>query len=44
MLRASLRKAVLASLGEDVGPVGYIAEPALGAVVLARRLLSQPRS
>ena len=43
MLRASLRKAVLASLEEDLGPVSYIAEPALGAVVLARRLLSQPQ-
>jgi len=42
MLRANLRQAVVSSLGDEVGPVSYIAEPALGAVVLARRLLTQP--
>jgi N-acetylglucosamine kinase-like BadF-type ATPase len=39
MLRASLRHALLSALGDEVGTVTYITEPALGAVVLARRLI-----
>ena len=39
LLRASLRQAVLAQVGEEVGPVNYVADPPLGGVVLARRLL-----
>jgi N-acetylglucosamine kinase-like BadF-type ATPase len=44
MLRASLRHAVLESLGGEVGAVNYITEPALGAVILARRLLDPAAS
>ena len=39
MLRAVLRKAVLAAVQSEVGPVVQVADPPLGAVVLARRLL-----
>jgi hypothetical protein len=39
LLRASLRKAVLAAIATELGPVAQVADPPLGAVVLARRLL-----
>jgi N-acetylglucosamine kinase-like BadF-type ATPase len=39
MLRAVLRKAVLAAVQSELGPVAQVADPPLGAVVLARRLL-----
>lgn len=43
LLRGSLRQALISAIGGEVGAVSYIAEPALGAVVLARRLLTRPR-
>ena len=42
LLRGDLRRAVVAGLGSEVGPVAYVADPCLGAVALARRLLSAP--
>ena len=42
LLRGDLRRAVLAALGSEVGPVAYVADPCLGAVALARRLLGTP--
>ncbi len=39
LLRSSLRKAVLAAVESELGPVAQVADPPLGAVVLARRLL-----
>jgi N-acetylglucosamine kinase-like BadF-type ATPase len=41
LLRASLRQAVQARIGEEVGPVNYVTDPPLGAVVLARRLMGR---
>jgi N-acetylglucosamine kinase-like BadF-type ATPase len=41
LLRASLRQAVLAKIDGEVGPVNYVADPPLGGVVLARRLLKR---
>jgi N-acetylglucosamine kinase-like BadF-type ATPase len=40
LLRGQLRHALVAAVGET-GPVQYVADPSVGAVVLARRLLSQ---
>jgi N-acetylglucosamine kinase-like BadF-type ATPase len=42
LLRASLRQAVLTVVTSRLGPVQYVADPPLGAVVLARRLLQGP--
>jgi N-acetylglucosamine kinase-like BadF-type ATPase len=42
LLRASLRQALQAKVGDDVGPVNYVTDPALGGIVLARRLLQRP--
>jgi N-acetylglucosamine kinase-like BadF-type ATPase len=42
LLRASMRHAVLAKVGDEVGPVTYVTDPPLGGVVLARRLLQSP--
>jgi N-acetylglucosamine kinase-like BadF-type ATPase len=39
LLRAVLRKAVLAAIQIELGPVAQVADPPLGAVQLARRLL-----
>jgi N-acetylglucosamine kinase-like BadF-type ATPase len=39
MLRAVLRKAVLAAVKSELGPAVQVADPPVGAVVLARRLL-----
>ena len=39
LLRAGLRKAVLDAVQSELGPVSAVADPPLGAVVLARRLL-----
>jgi hypothetical protein len=39
MLRGVLRKSVLAAVESELGPVTQVADPPLGAVVLARRLL-----
>ena len=39
MLRGVLRKSVLAAVQSELGPVTQVADPPLGAVVLARRLL-----
>ena len=39
LLRAVLRKVVLAEIQSELGPVTQVADPPLGAVVLARRLL-----
>jgi N-acetylglucosamine kinase-like BadF-type ATPase len=39
LLRANLRQAMLAAVTSEPGPVSYVADPPLGAVVLARRLL-----
>jgi len=39
LLRAVLRKEVLAAVRTELGPVAQVADPPLGAVVLARRLL-----
>jgi N-acetylglucosamine kinase-like BadF-type ATPase len=39
MLRGVLRKNVLAAVHSELGPVAQVADPPLGAVVLARRLL-----
>jgi len=39
MLRAHMRRAVIAAIKSEIGPAHYVADPALGAVVLARRLL-----
>jgi hypothetical protein len=41
LLRASLRHAVLAQVGDAVGPVTYVTDPPLGGLVLARRLLQR---
>lgn len=40
MLRGALREALLASVRSALGPVEQVADPPLGAVVLARRLLT----
>ena len=42
LLRAILRKEVLAAVKSELGPVAQVADPPLGAVVLARRLLQAP--
>ena len=42
LLRASLRQALQAKIGDDVGPVNYVTDPPMGGVVLARRLLQRP--
>jgi N-acetylglucosamine kinase-like BadF-type ATPase len=39
LLRAVLRKELLAAVQTELGPVAQVADPPLGAVVLARRLL-----
>jgi len=39
LLRASLRQAVLAKVGPEVGAVNYVTDPPLGGIVLARRLV-----
>jgi N-acetylglucosamine kinase-like BadF-type ATPase len=39
MLRGALRKTMLAAVKSELGPVATVADPPLGAVVLARRLL-----
>jgi N-acetylglucosamine kinase-like BadF-type ATPase len=39
-LRGSLRHALQSQIGAEVGAVQYVADPALGAVTLARRALS----
>jgi N-acetylglucosamine kinase-like BadF-type ATPase len=39
LLRAVLRKAVLAAIQTEMGPVAQVTDSALGAVVMARRLL-----
>jgi N-acetylglucosamine kinase-like BadF-type ATPase len=41
-LRGALRAALLASIRSGLGPVQDVADPPLGAVVLARRLLTAP--
>jgi len=38
-LRGTLRHTLQSRLGEDIGPVQYVADPALGAVNIARRAL-----
>jgi N-acetylglucosamine kinase-like BadF-type ATPase len=40
-LRGSLRRALQAQLGAEVGAIQYVADPALGAVTLARRAASR---
>lgn len=40
MLRGVLRKAALAAVKSELGPVAQVADPPLGAVVMARRLLA----
>jgi len=42
LLRAILRKEVLAAVKSELGPVAQVVDPPLGAVVLARRLLQAP--
>ena len=42
LLRSVLRKEVLAAVKSELGPVSQVADPPLGAVVLARRLLQGP--
>jgi N-acetylglucosamine kinase-like BadF-type ATPase len=39
LLRAVLRKAVMAAVQSEMGPVVQVADPPLGAVILARRQL-----
>jgi N-acetylglucosamine kinase-like BadF-type ATPase len=39
MLRGALRKTMLAAVKSELGPIATVADPPLGAVVLARRLL-----
>ncbi len=39
LLRGQLRRSILALLEGEIGPYTYVAEPVLGAVELARRLL-----
>ena len=39
-LRASLRKALQSSITSEMGPIHFVADPSMGAVVLARRLLT----
>ncbi len=39
VLRATLRNSLQAAIRCEVGPVSYVADPSLGAVALARRLL-----
>jgi N-acetylglucosamine kinase-like BadF-type ATPase len=41
MLRGVLRKSTLAVVKSELGPVAQVADPPLGAVVLARRLLQE---
>jgi N-acetylglucosamine kinase-like BadF-type ATPase len=41
MLRSVLRKAVLQAVKSEIGPTTQVADPPLGAVVIARRLLSK---
>jgi N-acetylglucosamine kinase-like BadF-type ATPase len=41
MLRSVLRKSVLAAVQSELGPTSQVADPPLGAVVLARRLLTK---
>ena len=42
MLRGALREAVVKQIGAAIASVTYVADPPLGAVVLARRLLATP--
>jgi N-acetylglucosamine kinase-like BadF-type ATPase len=42
MLRGALREAVVREVGAAIASVTYVADPPLGAVVLARRLLAAP--
>lgn len=42
MLRGALREAVVKHIGSAIASVQYVADPPLGAVVLARRLLAAP--
>jgi N-acetylglucosamine kinase-like BadF-type ATPase len=42
MLRGALREAVVREIGAAIASVTYVADPPLGAVVLARRLLATP--
>jgi N-acetylglucosamine kinase-like BadF-type ATPase len=42
LLRGDLRRAVLAALSSEIGPVAYVGDPCLGAVAMARRLLGAP--
>jgi N-acetylglucosamine kinase-like BadF-type ATPase len=39
VLRGALRNALQAEIGDAIGPVQFVADPSVGAVVLARRLL-----
>lgn len=39
VLRGALRSTLKAETGDAVGPVQFVADPSVGAVVLARRLL-----
>jgi N-acetylglucosamine kinase-like BadF-type ATPase len=41
MLRGALRKTMLAAVKSELGPIAQVADPPLGAVVLARRLLKE---
>jgi N-acetylglucosamine kinase-like BadF-type ATPase len=42
LLRGQLRQGLVSSLHVEIGNVAFVADPALGAVVLARRLLERP--
>jgi hypothetical protein len=42
MVRGALREAVVRQVGAAIASVTYVADPPLGAVVLARRLLAAP--
>ena len=42
LLRGQLRQSLIAALTVEIGPVQYVTDPSLGAVVLARRLLQRP--
>ena len=43
-MRPNLREAVRAAIRSEVGAVSHVADPPLGAVVLARRLLTPSRA
>jgi N-acetylglucosamine kinase-like BadF-type ATPase len=44
LMRPNLRQAVRAAIRSEVGAVSHVADPPLGAVVLARRLLTPSRA